>query len=63
MDRTAKNDALIWKHTHRDFKGKSDGVKMIMICRNGGSTLCPIPGLTDAEYADKLGYAQRKEAR
>lgn len=62
IERTKKNDALIWKHTHRDFKGKCDGVKMIMIFRNG-STLCPIPGLTDAEYADRLGYAQRKEAR
>lgn len=62
IERNKKNDALIWKHTHRDFKGKSDGIKMIMIYRNG-STLCPISGLTDDEYADRLQSAQRKDAR
>ena len=62
VERSKKNDALIWKHTHRDFKGTVDGVKTIMVFRSGvGSTLCAITDLSDDEYADRLAYAVRKQ--
>lgn len=58
-----KNElALIWRHTHRDFKGKgADGIKRVLVLRPGGTTSVPLNALTDAEVADKLGYAKHKE--
>jgi hypothetical protein len=54
--------ALIWKHCHRDYKGKIDGVRTIMTYRNG-TCLVPLDNLTDAEIEDKLPkqYKQTKE--
>ena len=42
----------IWKHTHRDYKGESDGVRSILICRNG-TTSVPLENLTDAEIEQR----------
>jgi hypothetical protein len=61
-----RNEALklIWRHTHRDFKGKlADGSKSVLTLRQGGTTLVPIDALTDAEIAEKLPYAQHCEAK
>jgi len=54
--------ALIYRHTHRDYKGNYGGVKSIMVCRDGASCLVPLDGLTEAEVADRLPYAMKKEA-
>lgn len=54
---------LIWKHTHRDYRGTMNGVRTILTLRQGGTTLVPLDGLTDAEKADKLAYAKSREAR
>lgn len=40
--------AQVWRNTHKDFKGVYNGVKTVMIFRNG-STLVPLDQLTDAE--------------
>ena len=56
-----KKLALIYRHTHRDFKGKIGGVGAIMILRDGGTSLVMMTALTDAEIESKLPYALRKE--
>jgi hypothetical protein len=43
----------IWVKTHKDFKGIIDGVKTIMVFRNG-SVLVTLDDLTDAEIMDRL---------
>jgi hypothetical protein len=45
--------ALVWKNTHSDFKGTHEGVKTIMVYRQG-TRLVPLDNLTDAEIADRL---------
>jgi hypothetical protein len=53
---------LIYRHTHRDFKGSSEGVRTILVLR--GSTHCvSLDGLTDAEIADRLPYAISQERK
>ncbi len=52
---------LIYRHTHRDFKGRIGGCGAILILRAGGTTLVMMTALTDAEIADKLPSALRKE--
>lgn len=42
----------IWKHTHRDYKGECDGVRSILICRNG-TTSVPLENLTDSEIEQR----------
>lgn len=53
---------LIYRHTHRDYKGNYGGVKSIMVCRDGASCVVPLDALTEAEVADRLPYAMKKEA-
>lgn len=48
----------IWKHTHRDYKGESDGVRSILVCRNG-TTSVPLEGLTDKEIEQRSSMWQR----
>jgi hypothetical protein len=40
--------AAVWKATHRDYKGKIDGKKAVMVYRNG-TTSVPLDDLTNAE--------------
>lgn len=53
---------LIYRHTHRDFKGKIGGCGAVMVLRNGGTSLVMVTALTDAEIAKMLPYALRKES-
>ena len=53
--------ALIYKHTHKDFKSHIDGHRTILVFR-AGTCLVHLDQLTDAEIADKLAYALKKEA-
>jgi len=51
--------ALVWKHTHRDYKGKlADGTKAIMTFRRG-TVLVPLEGLTDEEIQHALPREKR----
>lgn len=43
----------VYRHTHPDFKGEIDGIKTIMVFRNG-SCLVALDDLTDKEIADRL---------
>lgn len=52
---------LIYRHTHRDYKGSYGGAKSIMVCRDGASCLVPLDCLTEAEIADRLPSAMKKE--
>lgn len=52
---------LIYRHTHRDFKGRLNGERNILVLREGGTHLVPLVCLTDAEIAEKLPYAMKKE--
>ena len=54
---------LIWRHTHRDFKGTSDGCKFILVCREHGTHSVALYNLSDKEIADRMPYALRKEAQ
>ena len=55
--------ALIYRHTHRDYKGRlPDGTRTAMVCR-GTTCLVSLDQLTDPEIADRLPYAQKKEAQ
>lgn len=44
---------LVWKNTHKDFRGQINGVKNIMVFRNG-SCLVNLTDLTDKEINDRL---------
>lgn len=48
----------IWKHTHLDYKGESDGVRSILVCRNGTISV-PLEGLTDKEIEQRSSIWQR----
>lgn len=52
---------LIYRHTHRDFKGTTNGVKSILVNRRGATCLVNLDDLTEDEIADQIGYALRKE--
>lgn len=50
-----KLEALLWKHTSKDFRGTIDGVKNVLVLRGGlGTCLVNLTDLTDAELLDKL---------
>jgi hypothetical protein len=53
---------LIYRHTHRDYKGVVGGIGAILVLREGGTQLVGMMSLTDAEIEEKLPYAVRKEA-
>jgi hypothetical protein len=46
--------AKVYSNTHRDYKGVFNGVKTIMVCRDGGTCLIALADLTDKEIADRL---------
>ena len=61
--RTKAQADLIWRYTHRDFKGlDADGRRSIMVYRNG-TTIVAISDLTDAEFSDALMSARIKAER
>ncbi len=52
MDRKQKL-ALVWKGMHKDYKGKIDGEKTVLVYRNG-TTLIRLDDMTDKEINDRL---------
>lgn len=50
---------LIYRHTHRDFKGVRAGVKEILTARG----LVELDDLTESEVAERLPQAMKKEAQ
>jgi hypothetical protein len=60
MDRK-KQLAAVWRNTHRDFKGKINGVRGILVLREGGTHSVPLDDLTDAEIASRLPKPKKDE--
>lgn len=54
---------LIWKHTHRDFKGVIDGQKHVLCLIDGATCSVPLDALPPERHAEKLAYAVRAEER
>lgn len=52
----AKLEALVWKHTHKDYKGKrEDGTKVVLMNRGANGTCSePLSALSEEELLDKL---------
>jgi hypothetical protein len=55
--------ALIYRHTSRDYRGKLNGEKTILVNINGATCLVKLDELTDDEIARKLPYALQQEAK
>lgn len=51
---------MVYQRTHSDFKGRIDGVRTIMVLRQGGSTLVRLDDLTEAEIDDRLPWNPAK---
>jgi hypothetical protein len=45
---------LVWRHTHRDYKGIRNGQRCILVNRDGATVLVPLTDLTSAEIAARL---------
>jgi hypothetical protein len=55
--------ALIYRHTSRDYKGKLNGEKSVLVNINGATCLVLLKDLTDADIERKLPYALQQEAK
>lgn len=44
---------LVWKHKHRDYKGRINGERYVMVYRDGTMSV-PLTDLTDAEIESNL---------
>lgn len=53
-----KLEALLWRKTHRDYKGKlEDGTRTVlhMSAKTYGTELWPLSHFTDEELVEKIG--------
>lgn len=61
--RSKKDIDLIYKHTDRDFKSNSNGIKKVLyLDKKFGTVLSPIKSLPNDVYITRLNQAKRKEA-
>lgn len=44
----------VWRNTHKDYKGTYNGIRTIMVLRNGTPTLVALSDLTDEEIASRI---------
>lgn len=58
-----KQLALIWRHTHKDFRGMIGMEKHVLMMREGGTTSVPLTALTEDEITRQLKYAEGAEQR
>lgn len=57
-------EAVVWKHTHNDFRGKLGEHKTILVYRAGaGTCLACIKDLTDKELESKLTQKGKDELK
>lgn len=49
-----KLESLLWKNTHKDFRGSIDGVKNVLLLTAQGTCLYPLSALTDEELLSKI---------
>ena len=55
MNRRAELERLVWKHTHKDFKGKLEGAKTVLIgVPTKGTCIVLVASLTEEQCLAKL---------
>ena len=52
---------LVWRHTHRDYKGKLNGERSIMVYRQG-TCLVLLKDLTDEEIESRIPRAHKENS-
>jgi hypothetical protein len=53
---------IIYRHTHRDYKGKlATGERAILVNENGATVLCPLSALSDEQVDKHFPYCYRLE--
>lgn len=55
----ARLEAAIWAATVREYRGRVDGKKAILVLVNGATTLAPLSSLTDEQIIKHLPRALR----
>lgn len=50
---------IVWKHTHRDYKGTLEGQRSIMVYRQG-TCLVLLKDLTDKEIEERIPRALKE---
>lgn len=58
-----KDIALIWKHTHPDFRGNIGGKRYILVNEKGATVSSPITALSEKQFQEQLKYAKSCEQR
>jgi hypothetical protein len=54
---------LVWRHTHRDYKGKVNGERTIlMYCEGEGTCLVFLKSLTDEQLDARIPRAVKENA-
>lgn len=64
MTITRKNlEALVWRHTHRDFRGRTDGVRHVLTQNptHGGTESWPLSAFTEEQLMTKLPRSEREQ--
>jgi len=57
-----KLEALVWKLTHKDYRGTTEGVRYVLhLSDRYGTTSVPLSSLTELQLRDKLPRAVREE--
>jgi hypothetical protein len=46
--------AVVWGATPKDYRGKIDGKKAILVLRDGATCLVPLTDLTDKEITRRI---------
>lgn len=57
----AQKLTLIYRHTHKDYKGNHPELGKTVLVLRGATCLVPLDQLTEEEIADKLPYSLKKE--
>jgi hypothetical protein len=52
--RRKQMEALVYRKTHKDYKGRFQGKPSIMVLRKEGSTIVPVEELTIKELVSRL---------
>jgi hypothetical protein len=52
--RRKRLESLLYKFTHRDYKGRMGGKPSVMILRSSGSTIVPVEDLTNRELVRNM---------
>ena len=54
---------IIYRHTHKDYKSKLNGVKMLLVDNNGRDEMCVCEELSDYVIENMYTVVAKKEAK